>query len=234
MKQSLWVGLHQLAQFDDQSRRTGHSMSLVNEPGDEAVIPINFVLPGILLVLIVELMVLVGVLAETPGVHLSLIALMLILPWTALLLTRRSVGALGFDRGRWLLHLGWGMVVGGIWRVGSVLLNLWAFQLNGLGFTLGDLVIAILWVPFVEETFFRAYIGRSTSRFWGVLPGILLQALLFSLMPSHVSQGLSALVGIFTFGVLAGWIMHVRNSLWAALGAHAFANLLPLLVLAVH
>ena len=209
-------------------------MSQVNEPGVGAVIPINLVLPGILLILGIEVMVLMGVLSDTPGLRLSLTALMLILPWTALLLSRRRVGALGFKCDRLLLHLGWGMVAGGVWRVASLLLNLWAFQLNGLGFTIVDLVAAILWVPFVEETFFRAYIGRSTSRFWGVVPGILIQAILFSLMPSHVSQGLSAIVGIFIFGVLAGWMVYMRNSLWAAWGAHAFANLLPLLVLAVY
>jgi membrane protease YdiL (CAAX protease family) len=38
-------------------------------------------------------------------------------------------------------------------------------------------------------------------------------------------------VSIFGFGLLAGWLMHVRSSIWAPWGAHAFANLLPMLVI---
>jgi membrane protease YdiL (CAAX protease family) len=97
-----------------------------------------------------------------------------------------------------------------------------------------DISVAILWVPFVEETFFRAYIGRSISRSWGVIPGIVIQALVFTLLPSHVAQGMWHMLSIFAFGVLAGWLLHVRRSLWAPWGAHAFANLLPLLVLGIY
>lgn len=126
------------------------------------------------------------------------------------------------------------MLAGGVWRLGNVLLNFYGLQLAGILESALDISVAILWVPFVEETFFHAYIGRSISKSWGVIPGIVIQALVFTLLPSHVDQGTWHMLSIFAFGVLAGWLLHVRRSIWAPWGAHAFANLLPLLALVVY
>jgi hypothetical protein len=39
------------------------------------------------------------------------------------------------------------------------------------------------------------------------------------------------LAGIFAFGVLAGWLVETRRTLWIGWGAHAFANVLPTVLL---
>jgi membrane protease YdiL (CAAX protease family) len=41
------------------------------------------------------------------------------------------------------------------------------------------------------------------------------------------------LAGIFAFGVLAGWLVETRRTLWIGWGAHAFANVLPSLLLQI-
>jgi membrane protease YdiL (CAAX protease family) len=46
----------------------------------------------------------------------------------------------------------------------------------------------------------------------------------------HWAQGWLHLVSIFGFGLLAGWLVVKRGSVWSAWGAHAFANLLPSII----
>jgi membrane protease YdiL (CAAX protease family) len=157
-----------------------------------------------------------------------------LLPWFAVLISRASPGWLGYKRERFFLHLGWGMVAGGIWRVLSILLNLAHLNLSGVGDTPYQLLIMLVWVPLIEETFFRGYIGQSLSRAWGTTPGVVIQAAAFVLLPAHTTQGGWNMLSIFLFGLLAGWLMETRRSIWAPWGAHAFANVLPYLALAVN
>jgi membrane protease YdiL (CAAX protease family) len=56
---------------------------------------------------------------------------------------------------------------------------------------------------------------------------IISQAVLFSLHPGHWAQGWPHLASILGFGLLAGWLVERRGSIWAAWGAHGFANVLP-------
>lgn len=119
------------------------------------------------------------------------------------------------------------------WRVASVLLNLLGLELTGILQGSLQILTHMLWIPLVEETFFRGYLGRALIRRWGFVSGVLLQAAAFALLPSHVSQGGWSMLSIFAFGLLAGWLMHRRDSIWAVWGAHAFANFLPLLAQAV-
>lgn len=195
---------------------------------------LKLVIPGVVLIFSLEILVLVGVLRYTAQFQLFLTILMVVLPWAAFLGSRQGLNSLGFSRDRFFLHLGWGMVAGGVWRIGSILLNLWALELGGRILSSISILTAILWVPFVEETFFRAYIGRSITNSWGKVAGILIQAILFTLLPSHIDQGIWSSISILAFGLLAGWLIETRRSIWAPWGAHSFANLLPMLAWMVH
>lgn len=157
---------------------------------------------------------------------------MLFIPWITLAVTRSPIAALGFTRAQIVRAFGWGMVVGGFWRIISILINFMAVDLGaGLAGWLPMFIGGVIWVPLVEETFFRGYLLRPLMHDLGRWTGILIQALLFCLHPVHLSQGVLALISVFGFGLIAGWIQDRFGSLWAAWGAHAFANILPLLVL---
>lgn len=189
--------------------------------------------PGLVLFLALEVMVLVGIMSYSARLQLLFSAAMIVLPWASVLISDAGLGELGYHPDRLLLHLGWGMVAGGTWRILSVLFNLWGLGISGLWAISTQLLAAVFWVPFLEETFFRGYLGKSLVNKFGALPGILIQSTLFTLLPAHTSQGAWNLISIFGFGLLAGWLMHVRKSIWAPWGAHAFANLLPLLVIII-
>jgi membrane protease YdiL (CAAX protease family) len=197
-----------------------------------STLPPKLVIPGVVLFGGLELLVLSSVIPDSTWLRILLVTLMLILPWLTLWFSTRGIEAFGFKLDQFFLHFGWGMVAGGFWRVVSILLNLWGLQLNGVFESVYHVFVLILWVPFVEETFFRGYVGRVIIQAWGPIAGIIIQAILFSLLPSHTTQGAWNMVSIFTFGLLAGWLMYRRDSIWAPWGAHAFANVLPLLMLA--
>lgn len=208
--------------------------NLVANDRDDSGLPLALTFPGLLLVLSLELLILLGLVEHTPWMQMLLTAVLVMTPWAAVLRSRSKLEALAYKRERFFLHLGWGMVAGGIWRVLSILMNLVHYQLSGfLGTTL-DLLALMIWVPFVEETFFRGYLGRSLSRAWGFIPGILVQAVVFTLLPSHISQGWWNMLSIFAFGLLAGWLTEVRRSVWAPWSAHAFANVLPYIARLIH
>ncbi|MDF1500300.1 MAG: CPBP family intramembrane metalloprotease [Anaerolineales bacterium] len=198
-----------------------------------SALPISAVVPGLLLVFGIESLVLARLVAYTPRLQVLLSALMTAAPWAAIWCSRKGIGALGYKRERILVHLGWGMVAGGFWRVASVLLNLLGLELTGILQGSLQILTHMLWIPLIEETFFRGYLGRALIRRWGFVSGVLLQAAAFALLPSHVSQGGWSILSIFAFGLLAGWLMHQKDSIWAVWGAHAFANFLPLLAQAV-
>jgi membrane protease YdiL (CAAX protease family) len=186
------------------------------------VLPLKTVLPGLAAITAVDILAWLGWWEALPGHAILHPALLLIAPWAALWISRAKPDGLGYRSGRILLDLGWGAVAGACWRLASLLLNMAL-----LGWPAGSLerwLSALIWIPFLEETFFRGYLGRSLQGVVGVWPGILLQALLFTLQPNHLDQGWSAVLGVFGFGILAGWLLHRRGSLWAAWGAHAMAN----------
>jgi membrane protease YdiL (CAAX protease family) len=120
------------------------------------------------------------------------------------------------------------MLAGAIWRGLSMALSLAWLDGSVIG-----LMGGFVWVPLVEETFFRGYLGRTLSARLGTWRGIILQAVLFAMLPEHWAQGWPALAGIFAFGVLAGWLVETRRTLWIGWGAHAFANVLPEILLSL-
>ncbi len=95
------------------------------------------------------------------------------------------------------------------------------------GATVAGLLANVLLWPFLEEVFFRGYLGLGLRPVVGHWPSIIVQAVLFLAMPWHWSQGPTAWLSILAFGLLTGWLTVAKRSLWPALGAHAFANLMP-------
>lgn len=207
------------------------STSVLNEKrGVKNSLSLRGIIPGLFLILLVDALALIGMWPSSGTVNLAFSLVLLALPWATIVVTRKSVTNLGYQRAQALRALGWGVVAGGLWRITSVLINLWSIRLgNGYFGWISPVIGAIVWVPLVEETYFRGYLGRALSTSIGLWPGIVAQALLFTLQPVHLSQGLVALISVFGFGVLTGWIQTRFDSIWSAWGAHAFANVLPLL-----
>jgi membrane protease YdiL (CAAX protease family) len=171
-------------------------------------------LPGLL---IAVLGVLAGVVSRRGGVWISetyLLMAMLALPWLVLAAYRRRPAAFGCYRRRALPYLGWGAFAGAAWRGVSMLLHFWT--LSDPMALAGGGILAWALTPLVEETFFRGYLARGLSRVCGWRLAVLLQAVLFALQPAHVHQG---------------WLTIRTGSLWPAVGAHVFANLMPDLLL---
>jgi membrane protease YdiL (CAAX protease family) len=185
------------------------------------------VLPGLLLILIVDLITISGFWPNLGWVNSGLFLFMACVPWATLLILRKPIACLGYSRAQLLRSFGWGMVVGGIWRVFSLSFNLWWTNLGDRPIQWAPLIGALIWVPLVEETFFRGYLGRALSGKFRPWPGILIQAALFTLHPVHWSQGALSLMSVLGFGVIAGWLQLRFNNIWSAWGAHAFANVLP-------
>ncbi len=194
-------------------------------------LPLRAVIPGLVIILLVDFLAILGFWPAAPGLNTAFSMVLLLLPWVTLLVSRGQIRSLGYRRERFLKTVGWGMVAGGLWRIFSLLFNLWGLSLGAsLDPWMTRLIGAVIWVPLLEETFFRGYLGRSLISKLGLWPGTLLQALLFSLHPVHLGQGAISLVSVFGFGLLAGWLQFRFDNLWSAWAAHAFANVLPLLV----
>jgi membrane protease YdiL (CAAX protease family) len=196
--------------------------------GPNPAAPMKLVLPGLSVIVAIDLLAVFDRWRVIPGGDVAHTLILLATPWLALLIAGRSPAAFGYHRHRLLLNLGWGAVAGGAWRLASLLLNIIALGSSLQAERWWMWISAILWVPFLEETFFRGYLGRSLAALVGIWPGMIIQAVVFTFQPYHLGQGWPGLVGVFGFGLLAGWLMHRRGSIWAAWGAHAFANALVL------
>ncbi len=201
-----------------------------SSPGhpEKACLPFAAVIPGLLFILFVD----IATVLDLGGAFQAYLAtwslIIAILPWGMLLLFRQTPTVFGYTRKRGLAIFGWGMLAGAIWRGLSMAFLYWV-QSNGtqVGWHVIGLVGMLFWIPFVEETFFRGYLGASLVRKFGRWPGILTQAVLFSLHPAHWRQGLFDVLSIFAFGLLTGWLYNRHRSIWAPWGAHALANVLP-------
>lgn len=188
----------------------------------------KLVLPGLIAMMAIDLLAVFGRWRVIPGGDVVHTLILLATPWLALLIAGRPPTAFGYHRHRMLLNLGWGAVAGGGWRLASLLINIIALGSSLQVDRLWMWCSALLWVPFLEETFFRGYLGRNLAAHLGTWPGIIIQAAVFTFQPYHLGQGWPGIAGVFGFGLLAGWLMHRRGSIWAAWGAHAFANALVL------
>jgi membrane protease YdiL (CAAX protease family) len=195
---------------------------------EERGLPLWVVFPGLLYIFVIDVLTVVGIPTVLRPIVQPWSLVLALIPWVTLVVLRWRPSTFGFRRRRALADFGWGILAGAIWRAASLGFNyLYEGNVTELGWGLGSWILALVWIPLVEETFFRGYLGRSFSAHIGRWPGIIIQAILFSLHPGHWTQGWPHLASIFIFGILAGWLVERRGSIWPAWGAHAFANILP-------
>jgi membrane protease YdiL (CAAX protease family) len=90
------------------------------------------------------------------------------------------------------------------------------FGPRGTGLLLAT-VMVVLVAPFVEELLFRGVVMTAAAERWGMWPGIVISAGLFSAI--HVTAW--AIVPTFALGVALGWLAWTRGSLWPAIVLHA-------------
>lgn len=81
-------------------------------------------------------------------------------------------------------------------------------------------IMVVLVGPFAEEVFFRGFVYSGLVLRWGVLAGLIVSALIFSL--AHASVAI--LIPIFVAGVLLAWLYHRTGSLWGCVWVHATQN----------
>ena len=82
-----------------------------------------------------------------------------------------------------------------------------------------------VWVPFVEEVFFRGFLFAGLAVRYGLLVGVVLSAALFALV--HFS--VATIIPIFVTGVLFAFVYHTTGSIWIPMAAHSAQNLIALL-----
>lgn len=83
-----------------------------------------------------------------------------------------------------------------------------------------------VWVPFVEEVFFRGFLFGGLTARYGFYVGAITSSAAFAL--AHFS--LATMLPIFVTGVLFAWVYHRTRSIWAPMAAHAGQNALAVLV----
>ena len=202
-----------------------------DKEGDEnpySALPLWSILPGLIYILAVDFLTITGWLGSAQVFLQTWSLVLAVIPWVTLLVVRGSPSMFGYTRIRGFVDYGWGMVAGGIWRGLSMAFNLWwQGGWTEIGWGVLGWIGALVFIPLIEETFFRGYLERTLRLRIGVWPAIFIQGILFSLHPGHWTQGYFHLISIFLFGILAGWLMERRGSIWAAWGAHGFANILP-------
>ena len=82
-----------------------------------------------------------------------------------------------------------------------------------------------VWVPFVEEVFFRGFLFAGLTARYGLLAGVVSSAALFALV--HFS--VATIIPIFVTGVLFALVYHTTGSIWVPMVAHSAQNLIALL-----
>ena len=96
-------------------------------------------------------------------------------------------------------------------------------RLEGVTYVVGGLVI-VLWGPFAEELFFRAFVFGGLAGHLGSLGAMAASSVLFAL--AHIAIG--AMIPAFVAGMLLAWLYWRTRSLWPCLLAHAAQNALAL------
>jgi membrane protease YdiL (CAAX protease family) len=95
---------------------------------------------------------------------------------------------------------------------------------------IGGLLFAVLAIgiatPFGEEMVFRGFAFTAFRRRLGVLPGVLLSALIFTL-PHSYGFGL---IPVFVMGALMAWVYNNTGSLWVTITMHAVNNTISVLL----
>lgn len=95
-------------------------------------------------------------------------------------------------------------------------------------FVLANLFAITIWVPFVEEIFFRGLLLSVWVAYYGEIKSIFLVSLIFMLVHSH--PGLY--VPVFISSLLLSFLFIKTGTIWAPFLSHAIQNLLVVVVAA--
>lgn len=86
------------------------------------------------------------------------------------------------------------------------------------------IIVAGLFGPLAEETFFRGFLMPGLASRYGVGAGLLLSSMLFALI--HVDPGLY--VPTFVLGLMLGWVYLKTRSIWPSVAVHCAQNVLAI------
>lgn len=191
-------------------------------------LPLKAIAPGLVVIAAMNILAVTGKWPQDPLWSMVSTIMLWVIPWATLIVLRRSPAVFAYRSEGAGSNYAWGVLAGAIWRGLSMLLNYRIIYAGSVPLEgVGMLFFGLIWVPFIEETFFRGYIGKTLNANIGPAKGILLQAVLFTFQPVHWVQGWPALISVFVFGIAAGWLVERWDSIWAGWGAHGFANVLP-------
>lgn len=102
-------------------------------------------------------------------------------------------------------------------------------ELLGTGFIMPfNLISIVVWVPIIEEAFFRGFILVGLRHRMGTPKALLISSAVFAGV--HISLGL--LIPIFVTGLLLGALYLKTKSLWPSIVIHSIQNLLVSVVAA--
>jgi len=89
------------------------------------------------------------------------------------------------------------------------------------------IIASVIFAPITEELMFRGMILHGFLGRYRQINAIILSSLLFAVL--HVLPW--QMIGAFVFGCFSGWILTKTHSLYPCIIAHAFANLIPRIVI---
>ncbi|MGB2895054.1 MAG: CPBP family intramembrane glutamic endopeptidase [Anaerolineales bacterium] len=192
-------------------------------------LPLKAIAPGLIIIVVMNILAVSGLWpSDHPRWTMASTLMLWVIPWATLIVLRRSPTVFAYRGHRAGLNYAWGVLAGAIWRGLSMFFNYRIIHAGSVPVGgISVLFAALIWVPFIEETFFRGYLGKTLNANLGPAKGIFLQSVFFTFQPVHWQQGWLSLISVFVFGVIAGWLVERWDSIWAGWGAHGFANVLP-------
>jgi membrane protease YdiL (CAAX protease family) len=90
--------------------------------------------------------------------------------------------------------------------------------------------MAVVVAPLMEELVFRGFVFQAFAASFGVIPGVVASAAVFSVIHGQAT----VFVPLFVLGVALAWTFHATKSLWTPIALHAVFNGLSVLLWAVY
>jgi len=95
-------------------------------------------------------------------------------------------------------------------------------------FVIVNLIAVGIFVPIVEEVFFRGFLMVSIASYFGICKSLFLTSILFACLHAHIGL----LVPILFSSITVSLIFLYFKSLWMAISVHSFQNVLVSIVAA--
>ena len=100
--------------------------------------------------------------------------------------------------------------------------------LGGGLFMLVNLFALTVWVPLIEETFFRGFLLQALASRFGAEIAVLITSLIFAVSHLHVG----VFVPVFFSSILISWLFVASKSIWVPILTHSLQNLIVSVVAA--